>query len=149
MAVSVARWKTPTRGYSPRIGVELTFKKNEAFFDEVKKPARKVVKGVAKEVKKQAQHNVAPGVGPGPHPHRTPHEDMGDLMRAIFYRTYEKGDLVGALIGATGWPGRYGFWLEIGWHAHGTGNFWQYPWLLTALREAAPMAYARGLGYRL
>ena len=134
MAVSRPRW--PTGSKPPRVSI--AFRENKAFFPGVKVTARKVMQDTGKAVKTQAQHNVAPGVGPGPHPHKSGHTDTGNLMRSVFYRTWETATEVGFHCGT---PINYGFWLETGWHSS-AGNFFRYRWLEPALMSAAPKELA-------
>jgi hypothetical protein len=139
MPVQYPRWPRGSR--PPRVAIE--FQANEKFFSGVEQTARRVVQEIAAEVKEQARRNVTPGVGPGPHPHKptSHHVDTGNLMRSIFYRTYERSGLVGAMIGT---PINYGLFLELGWHA-ASGAFYRYPWLEPALREKAPASLESAL----
>lgn len=138
MAVGRPRW--PTGAKPPRVSI--IFRENPAFLPTVTMTARKIMQDTAMAVKVQAKHNVAPGIGPGPHPHRTPHVDTGNLMRSIFYRTWQKGKLeVGFTVGT---PLNYGLFLEVGWQTK-SGSFFRYPWLMPALMSAAPLELAASM----
>lgn len=101
---------------------------------DVEHVADMVLEGACILVQGQAQRHVAPGVGPSIHPHKDPgREDTGELMNDIQVGdVYHEGNSLVREVGNTE-KTYYGSILEAGWFAHGTGNFWRYPWLYPAL----------------
>jgi len=100
---------------------------------DVEHVADMVLEGACVLVQQQARHHVRIGGGPGPHPHRTPHIDTGNLSASIEVGDlYKEGNTLVREVGNTE-QAPYGKYLEVGWHAHGTGNFFRYPWLYPAL----------------
>lgn len=87
------------------------------------------------DVIKQARDNVAPGRGPGPHPHLSPHIDTGNLMGSLHKTVTDEAD--GPLLQIIT-DKQYGAILELGWHARGTGRWFQYRWMMPALEAQAP-----------
>lgn len=99
---------------------------------DVENVADMVLEGAAILVRDQARENVRPGCGPGPHPHPG-RVDAGNLMRDTQVgEMYKEGNVLIREVGNTDVT-FYGSILEGGWHAHGTGNWFRYPWLWPSL----------------
>ena len=115
--VTIKSWNSKIVGKSCAAGLRAAFEK----FGE--------------DVLKQARHNVSPGVGPSSHPHTSYHVDTGTLMNSLT-KTVEDGAQGPVLVIASDCI--YSIFLELGWHAHGTGKFYRYPYLMPALYAQAP-----------